>query len=85
MVEIDATKNPLDFNKAHQAEEIDKLGDTFIGKKEVEGGNIEDPFITALRDQFAEAEREIIKEEQILNGKKNNISLLKILPSIYFI
>ena len=36
MVEIDATKNPLDFNKAHQAEEISKLGDTFIGKKEEE-------------------------------------------------
>ena len=36
MVEIDATSNPLDFNKAHQAEEISKLGDTFIGKKEEE-------------------------------------------------
>ena len=34
MVEIEATKNPLDFNKAHQAEEIEKLGETFIGKKD---------------------------------------------------
>ena len=36
MVEIEATKNPFDFNKAHQAEEISKLGETFIGKKEEE-------------------------------------------------
>jgi hypothetical protein len=39
MVEIDVTPNPLDFNKAHQPAELEKLGDTFIGKKEeIEGG-----------------------------------------------
>lgn len=66
MVEIEATKNPLDFNKAHQAEEISKLGDTFIGKKEeMEGGSTEDPIVIALRDQLDEAERELVKEEQL--------------------
>ena len=34
MVEIDATANPLDLNKAHQPAELAKLGDTFIGIKE---------------------------------------------------
>jgi len=49
MVEIDATSNPLDFNKAHQPAEIDKLGDTFIGKKEeIEGGKLTNPFYTPL-------------------------------------
>ena len=39
MVEIEATSNPLDLNKAHQASEIEKLGTIFIGKKdEMEGG-----------------------------------------------
>ena len=39
MVEIDATANPLDFNKAHQPKELEKLGDTFIGlNDEKEGG-----------------------------------------------
>lgn len=38
IVKIDNTKNPLDFNKAHQTGELDKLGTTFIGKKdELEG------------------------------------------------
>jgi hypothetical protein len=38
IVKIDNTKNALDFNKAHQTGEIDKLGTTFIGKKnEMEG------------------------------------------------
>ena len=36
MVEIEATKNPLDFNKAHQPAELEKLGDQFIGLKEDE-------------------------------------------------
>ena len=31
MVEIEATKNPLDFNAAHQPAELEKLGETFIG------------------------------------------------------
>lgn len=40
MVEIDATANPLDFNKAHQPAEIEKLGDQFIGLEEkTEGGS----------------------------------------------
>ena len=34
IVKIDGTKNPFDFNTAHQSSEIDKLGTTFIGKKE---------------------------------------------------
>ena len=41
IVKIDGTKNPLDFNSAHQSSEIDKLGTTFVGKKEeaeAEGG-----------------------------------------------
>ena len=41
IVKIDGTKNPFDFNTAHQASEIDKLGTTFVGKKEeAEGGAI---------------------------------------------
>jgi hypothetical protein len=49
MVEIDATSNPLDFNKAHQPAELEKLGDTFIGKKEeTEGGKLTNPFYTPL-------------------------------------
>ena len=36
MVEIEATSNLLDLNKAHQAKEIDKLGTQFIGLKEDE-------------------------------------------------
>ena len=36
MVEIEATKNPLDFNAAHQPAELEKLGETFIGKKDEE-------------------------------------------------
>ena len=40
IVKIDNTKNPLDFNKAHQTGELDKLGTTFIGKPEVEGGAV---------------------------------------------
>ena len=34
IVKIDGTKNPFDFNSAHQSSEIDKLGTTFIGKKD---------------------------------------------------
>ena len=34
MVEIDATSNIFDFDKAHQPKELEKLGDTFIGLKE---------------------------------------------------
>jgi hypothetical protein len=38
IVNISGTKNPLNFNTAHQSSEIDKLGDTYIGKKdEMEG------------------------------------------------
>ena len=49
MVEIDATSNPLDFNKAHQPAEIEKLGDTFIGLKDkIEGGKLTNPFYTPL-------------------------------------
>ena len=36
MVEIEATKNPLDLNAAHQPAELEKLGDQFIGLKEDE-------------------------------------------------
>jgi len=34
IVNISGTKNPLDFNAAHQSSQIDKLGTTFVGKKE---------------------------------------------------
>jgi hypothetical protein len=36
IVNIVGTKNPLDFNTAHQSSEIDKLGTTFIGKRDPE-------------------------------------------------
>ena len=40
MVEIESTKNPLDFNKAHQPAEIEKLGDQFIGLEDkTQGGS----------------------------------------------
>ncbi len=34
IVNISGTKNPFDFNAAHQTGEINKVGDQFIGKKE---------------------------------------------------
>jgi len=37
VVKIDNTKNPFDFNKAHQTGELDRLGTQFIGKEEIEG------------------------------------------------
>jgi len=40
IVKIDGTKNPFDFNTAHQTSEIDKLGTTFVGKKNMEGEGI---------------------------------------------
>jgi hypothetical protein len=36
IVNISGTKNPLDLNTAHQSTEIDKLGTTFVGKKDEE-------------------------------------------------
>ena len=37
IVKIDGTKNPFDFNAAHQTAEINKVGDQFIGKQEGSG------------------------------------------------
>ena len=37
IVKIDGTKNPFDFNAAHQTSEINKVGDQFIGKQEGSG------------------------------------------------
>jgi len=34
IINISGTKNPFDFNAAHQTAEINKVGDQFIGKKE---------------------------------------------------
>ena len=34
IVKIEGTKNPFDFNAAHQTGEINKVGDQFIGQKE---------------------------------------------------
>ena len=69
MVEIDATKNPLDFNKAHQAAEIDKLGDTFIGKKEEEklegsGRAPSTKSLEELRKKLKTLEKQLINIEQ---------------------
>ena len=37
IVKIEGTKNPFDFNAAHQTTEINKVGDQFIGKQEGSG------------------------------------------------
>lgn len=37
IVNISGTKNPFDFNAAHQTAEINKVGDQFIGKQEGSG------------------------------------------------
>ena len=37
IVKIEGTKNPFDFNAAHQTAEINKVGDQFIGKQEGSG------------------------------------------------
>jgi len=37
VVKIDNTKNPFDFNKAHQTGELERLGTQFIGKEDIEG------------------------------------------------
>lgn len=37
IVKIEGTKNPFDFNAAHQTSEINKVGDQFIGKQEGSG------------------------------------------------
>ena len=58
MVEIDATANPLDFNKAHQPKELEKLGDTFIGlKDEKEGGALNKISMEDLNKTKAEENR----------------------------
>ena len=37
IVKIEGTKNPFDFNAAHQTSEFSKIGDQFIGKQEGSG------------------------------------------------
>ena len=65
MVEIDATDNPLDFNKAHQPKELEKLGDTFIGlNDEKEGGSFLGMFLN---------EEEKAKKAKSLTKLKNYV------------
>ena len=74
MVEIEATKNPFDFNKAHQAEEISKLGETFIGKKEEEEEPMQGSGTAPKTKTEAELKKLLTKLEKqranIKNGKE---------------
>ena len=72
MVEIEATKNPLDFNKAHQAEEIEKLGETFIGKKD------EEPMSGSGRAPSPKTLEQLNKMLKTLEGKLAKINKGKV-------
>ena len=72
IVKIDGTKNPLDFNSAHQSSEIDKLGTTFIGKKndptEMVGGDR--PMLPRTNEQLmAMIKTDEKRKTAIENGK----------------
>ena len=76
MVEIEATSNPLDLNKAHQATEIEKLGDTFIGKKdETEGGAFLGMFLTD--EEKAKKEASLKKLRKYLGVSREGGALSK--------
>lgn len=68
IVKIDGTKNPLDFNTAHQTSELDKLGTTFIGKKddreEMVGGARAKG--TSQKDLIAKFSNVILYEDDII-------------------
>jgi hypothetical protein len=74
-VNISGTKNPLDFNTAHQSSEIDKLGTTFIGKKEEED---EAPKLTGLKPIVAlRPDKPKPNPTAMLNYGKNNLTKLE--------
>ena len=77
MVEIEATKNPLDFNKAHQAEEIEKLGDTFIGRKD-ELSEAEKPMTGSGRAPSPKTLEQLNKMLKTLEGKLAKINKGKV-------
>jgi hypothetical protein len=78
IVKIDGTKNPLDFNTAHQSSEIDKLGTTFIGKKEEE-----EPKLTGLKPIVAlRPDKPKPNPTAMLNYGKNNLTGEGITPRI---
>jgi hypothetical protein len=78
IVKIDGTKNPLDFNTAHQTSELDKLGTTFIGKKEEE-----EPKLTGLKPIVAlRPDKPKPNPTAMLNYGKNNLTGEGITPRI---
>lgn len=69
IVKIDGTKNPFDFNSAHQSSEIDKLGTTFIGKKEEMEGSGNKPILKLktldqLEKELKKYEKQLAKIEK---------------------
>jgi len=72
IVNISGTKNPFDFNTAHQPSELDKLGTTFIGKKEEEEPNLTLKPIVALRPDKPKP-----NPSAMLEYGKNNLTKLE--------
>lgn len=69
MVEIDATSNPFDFDKAHQPAELEKLGDKFIGKKEEMEGGGRPPKEKSLEELKKILEKLLKQKEKMDKGK----------------
>jgi hypothetical protein len=69
MVEIEATSNPFDLNKAHQPSELAKLGDKFIGKKEEMEGGGRPPKEKSLEELKKVLEKLLKQKEKMDKGK----------------
>jgi len=69
MVEIDATSNIFDLNKAHQPAELEKLGDKFIGKKEEMEGGGRPPKEKSLEELKKVLEKLLKQKEKMDKGK----------------